>query len=234
MVVQVHGERVGAGLALEGDGDHLAALGVVAEAGGVGHADELIAHQRLGHLQRLGHHRAQPGRVGAIGDDEKFAVDEAVGAGRIGRAGQRHGEGSLADGIDVHGSPCAWCESSGPPWRQRRTPGCMRSGAGRPCRRPAVPAWTPAGSRGACPWRAFHPSQDRARAGWPRLGRRAAEHPAWPCWRASTTIDKVQGCRTRHGCRLTGTVVSGRASIRRADICTCTVAPPPRSRLRPS
>ena len=72
VVVQVHRQRVGARLALVGDGDHLAALGVIAKAGGVRHADELIGDQRLGHFQRLWHHGAQLGRVGAVRDDEEL------------------------------------------------------------------------------------------------------------------------------------------------------------------
>ncbi len=59
MVVQEHAVRVAALLALERHGDHLAALGVVAEAGGVRHADELVLHQRLFDLERLRHDRAQ-------------------------------------------------------------------------------------------------------------------------------------------------------------------------------
>ena len=40
--------------------------------------------------------RAQLFRVGAVGDDHEFAIDEAIGPGRIGRAGQRHREGAFA------------------------------------------------------------------------------------------------------------------------------------------
>ena len=113
MVVQVHRERVRAGLAFVGDRDDLAAFGVIAKAGGVGHADELVGDQRFGHLERFRHHGAQLGRVGAVRDDEEFAVDEAVWAGRVGGARKRHREGGFADGLDVHGTPCAGRAASG-------------------------------------------------------------------------------------------------------------------------
>ncbi len=102
MVVQEHLMGVAADLALVAHRDHLAALGVVAEAGRIRHADELVVHHRLDDLQRLRHHPAQRLRVGAVADDEVLAVDEAVGPGREGRAGQRHGEGGLPHGPGIH------------------------------------------------------------------------------------------------------------------------------------
>jgi hypothetical protein len=41
-------------------------------------------------FERLGHHGAQRVHVGAVGDDQKFAAHEPVGAGRKGGAGERH------------------------------------------------------------------------------------------------------------------------------------------------
>jgi hypothetical protein len=102
VVVQEHLVGVAAGLAPPAHRDHLAALGVVAEAGRIRHADELVIHHRLDDLQRLRHHPAQRLRVGAVADDEVLAVDEAVGPGREGRAGQRHGEGGLPHGLGIH------------------------------------------------------------------------------------------------------------------------------------
>ena len=58
---------------LERHRDDLTGFGVVAEAGGIGHADELVFHQRLVHLQRLGHDGAQLLRVGPVGDDQILA-----------------------------------------------------------------------------------------------------------------------------------------------------------------
>ena len=97
LVVEEHAVSVAALAAAEGNGNYLPALGVIAEAVRIRHADEFVFHQRfaLVEFERLGHHRAQLRRIGAIGDDQVFAVDEPVRSGRIGRAGQRHREGAL-------------------------------------------------------------------------------------------------------------------------------------------
>ena len=50
-----------------------------------------------------GHERAQLRRIGAVGDDQEFAIDEAIGTDRIGRAGQRHRKGAALDLIFLHG-----------------------------------------------------------------------------------------------------------------------------------
>src|SRR5271163_1697108 len=56
--------------------------------------------------ERLRHQRAELCGIGAIGDDEVLAVDEAVGARWIGRARQRHRKGALANVMLSHsGSP---------------------------------------------------------------------------------------------------------------------------------
>ena len=103
VVVEEHVVRVSARLAVEGDRDHLARLGVVAEAGGVGHADEFHLDDGAGRgLQRRGHHGGEQLGVGAVADDHELAVDEAVGPARIDRAGQWHGPGLGADIGEVH------------------------------------------------------------------------------------------------------------------------------------
>ncbi len=104
-VVQIHRMDVGALLALEADRDHLPGFGVVAETGRVGHADEFVFDQRLGDLERLRHHGGERLGVGAVGDDEIFAVEEAIGPRRKRRVGQRHRIGGFPDVVDLHGSP---------------------------------------------------------------------------------------------------------------------------------
>jgi len=69
---------VAALLALEADRDHLPGFGVVAESGRVGHADEFVFHHRLRHLKRLGHDGGEGFGIGPVGDDEIFAVEEAI------------------------------------------------------------------------------------------------------------------------------------------------------------
>src|SRR5262245_24741686 len=93
LVVQEHAVGVAAPLAPERHGDHLAGFRVVAEAGRVRHADELILDQRLGDLERLGHDGAQPLGIGPVGDDQKLAVDESIRPAREGWTGKRHREG---------------------------------------------------------------------------------------------------------------------------------------------
>jgi hypothetical protein len=95
MVVQKHLVCVAAGLALVAHRDHLAALGVIAEAGRIRHADEFVVHHRLDNLERFRHHPAQRLRIGAVADDEILSIDEAIGPGREGRARRRHGERTL-------------------------------------------------------------------------------------------------------------------------------------------
>ena len=92
---RIHRVHVAAGLAAEAHGDHLAAFGVVAEAGRVRHADEFELDDRIGHLERRGNHRAQRVRIGPVRDDEELAIDEPVRPGRKRRAGQRHRVGAL-------------------------------------------------------------------------------------------------------------------------------------------
>jgi hypothetical protein len=74
--------NVDALLSLQADRNHLPGFGVVAEAGRVRHADEFVFDDRLGDFERLRHHGGQRIRVGAIGDDEIFAVEEPIGSPR--------------------------------------------------------------------------------------------------------------------------------------------------------
>ena len=85
LVVEEHAVGVAALAAAERDRDHLPALGVIAEAVRIRHADEFVFHQRLAlvEFERLGHHGAQLHRIGAVGDDQVFAVDEPVRSRRI-------------------------------------------------------------------------------------------------------------------------------------------------------
>ena len=53
MVVQEHAVGVAALAAAEGNGDDLPALGIVAKAGGIRHADEFELDQRLLEFERL-------------------------------------------------------------------------------------------------------------------------------------------------------------------------------------
>src|SRR5262249_39189438 len=60
--------------------------------GRVRHADELKLDQRLLELQWRGDDSVEFFRVGAVRDNEIFAMDKAVRTDRIGRARQWHGE----------------------------------------------------------------------------------------------------------------------------------------------
>ena len=93
---------VGAGLPVEPHRDDLAGLGVVAKAGGIGHADEFIFDQRLVEGQRLRQNFFYRLGVGAIGDDEIFSVIEPIGPARKGGTRQRHGVGAAAYFVDFH------------------------------------------------------------------------------------------------------------------------------------
>ena len=107
IVVEIHGVDVAAFLyhavlARETDRDYLAGFGVVAEAGRVGHADEFVAHRVAERLERLGNDGPQKVGVGAVADDDEFAVVEFVGRPRIRRVVERHREGVLADIGNLH------------------------------------------------------------------------------------------------------------------------------------
>src|SRR5262245_2609934 len=107
--VEIHGVHIAAFLdgPVSGTKPHrydLAAFGVVAEAGGVRHADELVRDCVTGHFQWLRHHFAQRIDVGAIGDDDEFAIVELVRSPGIGRVVERHGESLGTDIGELHRS----------------------------------------------------------------------------------------------------------------------------------
>ncbi|VBG07306.1 Uncharacterised protein [Burkholderia pseudomallei] len=102
VIVQIHRERIAAGLALVFDGDHLAALGVIAEAGRIGHANEFVMNEWFLDLERLRHDFAQAIHVGAIRDDQEFPIDETVRAHRECRARERHRECFRSDLAWLH------------------------------------------------------------------------------------------------------------------------------------
>ncbi len=65
-------------LALETDRDHLTGFGVIAETGRVGHADKFVFDDGLSNLKRLGHHGGECFRIGPVGNNEEFAVEEPI------------------------------------------------------------------------------------------------------------------------------------------------------------
>src|SRR5215475_5129170 len=97
-----HAMGVAAFAALERDRDHLSALGVVAEAGRIRHADEFELDQRLFDLERLRNELPQLAGIRAVRDDEKFAMIEPIGPDRISRTRQRHRKCPLAHFMLVH------------------------------------------------------------------------------------------------------------------------------------
>src|SRR5262249_22635821 len=76
--------------------DHLARLGIVAEARRVRHPDEFVLDDRLCELERRRNDASQRVRIGAIGDDEEFAIDEPIGSRRKRRARERHRESTFS------------------------------------------------------------------------------------------------------------------------------------------
>ena len=103
VVVEKHAMGVAALAALERNRNDLSAFRVVAEAGRVLHANELELHQRFAHLKRFRDQGAQLVRIGPVGDNQIFAVAEAIRPDRIGRAAQWHCERSCPYCIFVHG-----------------------------------------------------------------------------------------------------------------------------------
>ena len=107
IVVEVHGVHVAAFLhravgVPKAHRDDLAGLGVVAEAGGIGHADEFIGDRVGRWLQRLRHHRSQFVRIRTVGDDDELAVVELVGPLRISGIVERHRERLFANFGELH------------------------------------------------------------------------------------------------------------------------------------
>src|SRR6516162_559539 len=90
IVVQEHTMRIATLAAAEGNRNHLAGFGVIAEAGRIRHTDKLVFDDRFIDLQRLRHQRAQLIRISPVSDDEIFPLTEAVGSRRKRGARQRH------------------------------------------------------------------------------------------------------------------------------------------------
>src|SRR5262245_19629691 len=125
MIVEEHAVGIAALAPLKGHRDDLPRFRVVPETRGIGHSDELVFDQRVVYLQRLGHNGAQLLGIGTVGNDQIFAVDEAVGPDWKRRAGQRHGEGILANITFLHdGSlPSFWTlpsSHSRPSWAKSK------------------------------------------------------------------------------------------------------------------
>src|SRR6516164_3227297 len=102
LVVEEHAVAVAALAAAEAHRNDLSGFGIVAEAGGIRHADELVLDEGLVHLERLRDDRAQLVRVRSIRNDHEFSVDETIRARRIGRVRQRHGECPRLDLCFLH------------------------------------------------------------------------------------------------------------------------------------
>src|SRR5262249_50862709 len=96
MIVEKHAMGVAALAALERDRDHLSALGVVAEARRIRHADEFELDQRLINLERLRNELAQLPRIRPVRDDKKFAMIEPIRSDRKSRIREWHRERPLA------------------------------------------------------------------------------------------------------------------------------------------
>lgn len=105
-----------------------------AKAGRIRQADEFEHDEGIAYidLERLRDQFAQFARIGAVGDDQEFAVDKPIGARRIGWARQRNGIGALFDFVDVHGAGssvtpwatcCAWAPVA---VNKERDPSCLR------------------------------------------------------------------------------------------------------------
>src|ERR1700737_1087716 len=98
IVIEIHRMHVPTLLAhaigpAESHRNDLARFRVIAESGGVGHADELVIDGVPCELQRLRHDRAQRIRVGAIGDHDELPVVKLVRASGVSRVRERHCKG---------------------------------------------------------------------------------------------------------------------------------------------
>src|SRR5260370_14684562 len=104
-VVQVHAVGVTAGLAVEGDRNDLARLGVVAKSRRIRHSDELKFHQRFRRTQGGWDYLCNCLGIGTVGDDQEFPINEPHRP--LGESGpcQRHGVGVLKDFVLGHRPP---------------------------------------------------------------------------------------------------------------------------------
>lgn len=94
---------IAAGDAVERHRNHLTRLAIVAEAGGVGHVDELELDDRFDELQWRRNDLFECFRIRTVGDDQEFAIDEAIRTGRERRVVNRHGESIATDFVFSHG-----------------------------------------------------------------------------------------------------------------------------------
>src|SRR6516165_4470882 len=83
MIVEIHGMHIAALLDGPVSGtkphwNHLTGFSVVAEAGGVRHADELVRNCVTGHFQWFRYHFAQRIYISTIGDDYKLTIIKLV------------------------------------------------------------------------------------------------------------------------------------------------------------
>src|SRR6516164_337726 len=102
IIVKIHGMHIAALLDGSISGtkphrNHLTGFSVVAEAGGVRHADELVRNRVTGHFQWFRNHFAQRIDVSTIGDDYKFTIIKLIWPPGIGGVVERHGESLGAD-----------------------------------------------------------------------------------------------------------------------------------------
>jgi hypothetical protein len=74
----------------------LSGFGIVAEAGRVGHADELVVHCVADRFERLRNHGPKDVGIGPVADDHEFPIVELVGSARVCGIVERHREGILA------------------------------------------------------------------------------------------------------------------------------------------
>jgi hypothetical protein len=95
MIVEKHAMGVVALATIQRHRNHLPTFRVVAESGRIRHPDEFVFDERFFDLERLRHQGAQPLRIGPVGDDQVFAVDEAIRPRWIGGRRQRHRESAF-------------------------------------------------------------------------------------------------------------------------------------------
>src|SRR6516164_5172967 len=159
--------RIAALAAAEGHWNHLAGFGVIAEAGRIRHADELVFDDRFIDLQWLRHQRAQLIRISPVSDDEIFSLTEAVGSRWKRGARQRHCKSPRPHITFLHGDF---------PREQRRNQARRRFSV-----RPALRRY-----RTCAPLRA-DPEAEAPRD-WPRSGARSGNRTASaPPWCAGRT-----------------------------------------------
>src|ERR1700732_3561356 len=102
IVIEIHRMHIPTLLAhaigpAESHRNDLACFRVIAESGGVGHADELVIDGVPCELQRLRHDRAQRIRIGTIGDHDELPVVKLVRPSGVSGVRERHCKGVRAN-----------------------------------------------------------------------------------------------------------------------------------------